>query len=233
MRTVTIGDTHGIAVLKIVSEIIADHDKFIFSGDYVDSFGIDNVTMKKNLLDIIELKKKYPDKIVLLWGNHDIHYLLGNEYYCSDCRPAMRYDYFEIFHSNEELFQFSLQIKDYLWTHAGLNAGWFEKRFKPFADEYKNAASISELLNIAFSKRNPSLFDVGYIRGGSYEVGGPLWCDKSELLSDPLKDYNQIVGHNRVKEFMTVKIHEKEIVFVDILESLEIINAEAFYYKEL
>ena len=60
-----------------VARIINEHDRFIFMGDYVDSPDIDNLSMKKNLMDIIGLKKKYPDKVVLLWGNHDIHYLLG------------------------------------------------------------------------------------------------------------------------------------------------------------
>jgi hypothetical protein len=37
MKTVSIGDTHGIAVADFVQKIINDHDKFIFAGDYVDS----------------------------------------------------------------------------------------------------------------------------------------------------------------------------------------------------
>ena len=92
MKTVSIGDTHGVAVADVVVNIIDRHDKFIFVGDYVDSFIVDNISMKKNLLDIIELKKKYPEKVILLWGNHDIHYLLGNKHYCSGYRPEMQYD---------------------------------------------------------------------------------------------------------------------------------------------
>jgi predicted phosphodiesterase len=115
MKTVTIGDTHGAEVADVVGEIIDDHDKFIFVGDYVDSFFYDNVTMKKNLLDIIELKKKYPEKIVLLWGNHDIQYLLGvDKYGCTGYRPEMQHDFYEILNSNAGLFRFSYQIDDYL-----------------------------------------------------------------------------------------------------------------------
>lgn len=233
MKTVSIGDTHGIAVVNSVSEIMDEHDKFIFSGDYVDSFDVDNLTMKRNLLDLVELKKKYPEKIILLWGNHDIHYLLGNEHSCSGYRHEMKHDFYEIFHSNESLFQLSYQADDYLWTHAGVHAGWFENRFSPFAEEYKNATSLSELLNIAFDKRFPALFDLGYIRGGNYEAGGPLWCDITELISKPLKGVNQIVGHNRVKHFQIIKSHDKEIAFIDILEKVEIVNSSSFYYKEI
>ena len=125
MKTVSIGDTHGIAVADIVQKIINDHDKFIFAGDYVDSIDVDNFSMKKNLMDIIDLKIAFPDKIVLLWGNHDIHYLLGSGYAASGFRPEMRLYFHEIFHSNSSLFRLAYQEKDCLWTHAGINSRWY------------------------------------------------------------------------------------------------------------
>lgn len=233
MKTVSIGDTHGMAVVETVLKIIDTHDKFIFIGDYVDSYTVDNISIKKNLLDIIELKKKYPEKIVLLWGNHDIHYLLGNKHYSSGYRPEMRYDLYDIFHSNENLFRLSFQINDYIWTHAGVNAKWFERRLKPFAEKYNNISSVSELLNLAFDEEYEAIFDVGYIRGGEYEVGGPLWCDKTELKNGTLKGFNQIAGHNPVKEMEIIRIENNEIVLIDMLESNETVNPSCFCYKEL
>ena len=209
-------------------------DKFIFVGDYVDSFYIDNLTIKENLLDIIGLKKKNSEKIILLWGNHDIQYLMGyDKYGCTGYRPEMQHDFYEMFNSNADLFQFSFQKGDYLWTHAGVHAGWYEYRFKSFIKEHSDIATVSELLNIAFDERFPSLFDVGYQRGGMHKVGGPLWCDKTELLSKPLKDINQIVGHSRVKKIQKIKKHNVELAFIDVLENEEIIDTESFYYKEV
>jgi hypothetical protein len=233
MKTVSIGDTHGAEVAGVVSKIIDQQDKFIFAGDYVDSFFFDNATIIKNLLDIIELKKRYPEKIILLWGNHDIQYLPDNVYFCTGYRPEMHQDLSEIFHSNSDLFQFSYQTDDYLWTHAGVHAGWFEHRFNPFITEHKDISSVSGLLNAAFSERFPGLFDIGYRRGGNHKVGGPLWCDKTELASRPLKDHNQIVGHSRLKRIQTIDKHGKEIVFIDVLENEEIIDASSFYSKEI
>jgi predicted MPP superfamily phosphohydrolase len=143
MKTVSIGDTHGAEVADVVSKIIDLHDKFIFIGDYVDSFFFDNATITKNLLDIIELKKRHPDKIILLWGNHDIQYLPDNTYFCTGYRPEMHPDLSEIFHSNSDQLQFSYQVGDYLWTHAGVNAWWFEHRFNPFIKEHKEIWSVS------------------------------------------------------------------------------------------
>lgn len=232
MKTVSIGDTHGMAVVDTVLRIIDEHDRFVFSGDYVDSFNVDDLTMKKNLLDVIKLKERYPEKIVLLWGNHDMHYLLGNEYYCTGFRPMMQLDFHEIFKSNSDLFQLSWQTDDYLWTHAGVSSQWFDLRFKPFTVKHKNISSFSALLNLAFDEKFPAIFDVGYVRGGDHEVGGPLWCDNTELVSDPLKGFNQIVGHNRVREIHTISRNGKEIIFIDLLESKETVDSSCFYYKE-
>ncbi|MCE5348177.1 MAG: metallophosphoesterase [Bacteroidales bacterium] len=233
MKTVSIGDTHGMAVVDAVLKMINKYDKFIFAGDYVDAFDVDNTTMKKNLLDIIELKKKYPEKIILLWGNHDIHYLLGNKYYCSGYRPEMKHDFNEIFNSNENLFQLAFQSEDWLWTHAGISTGWFESRFKPFAGGHNNTLSISELLNLAFDNRYPALFDVGYERGGDRKFGGPLWCDITELGYDPLKGFNQIVGHNPQEHIISIKRHDKEVAFIDILQRKDKVDPSCFYYKEI
>jgi hypothetical protein len=233
MRTVSIGDTHGAAVANIVSDIMGEYDKFIFMGDYVDSPDIDSLTMKKNLADIIELKKRFPEKIILLWGNHDIHYLLGEGHFCSGYRPGMKQDFFDIFHSNAGLFQLSFQLGNYLWTHAGISAWWFEFRFLPFAEKQKKETSISELLNMAFDKGYKPIFDVGYSRDGHTETGGPIWCDIEELEDDPWTAINQIVGHNRVDHFESIKRDNKEIVFTDILHNAEEIDSECFLYKQV
>ena len=229
MKTVSIGDTHGMAVVDSVMKIIDNFDKFIFVGDYVDSFDVDDHSMKTNLLDLIELKSKYPEKVVLLWGNHDIHYLLGKDYYCSGYRPGMRKVFHTIFQENEKLFQFSYQSGDYIWTHAGITEFWFEKKFRTGNIEL----TIADLLNEAFTLRYPPLFDIGYNREGRQRTGGPLWCDKAELISGPLKGYNQIVGHNRVEEVEILWTGDKKIILIDVLENNEEVDGGCFFYLVL
>jgi hypothetical protein len=189
--------------------------------------------MKKNLTDIINLKIAFPDKIVLLWGNHDIHYLLGSEYAASGFRPEMQLNFHEIFHSNSSLFRLAYQEKDCLWTHAGINSRWHDNRFRQFAGEYPESSDVAELLNLAFEKRYPALFDVGYIRKGKYETGGPLWCDKNELAEYPFKGLNQIVGHNRVRKIQKINKYNTEIALIDILENEETITESSFFYREI
>jgi predicted MPP superfamily phosphohydrolase len=230
MKTVSIGDTHGIAVAGHVRKIVDDHDKFIFIGDYVDSYDIDNISMKKNLLDLVELKGRYPEKIVLLWGNHDIQYLLGREHLCTGFRPEMEGEFHRIFSENENLFQLSYQVGDHLWTHAGINEIWYEKRFR---EGKKDEGAFADVLNEAFALRYPPVFDVGCSRGGRYQTGGPLWCDKDELKEGPHRGYIQIAGHNMVKEFETIFTNDSEVVFIDKLGNEATVSASSFYYREI
>ena len=233
MKTVSIGDTHGKAIADVVLEIINEHDKFIFMGDYVDNPDTGNLPIKNNLLAIIALKKRYPEKIILLWGNHDIQYLLDNEYYCSGYRPGMKKGLHKIFSLNAELFQLAYQSGDYLWTHAGVNALWFKNRFKPFAEDHLNESSLSELLNISFAERFKPLFDIGYLRGGYCKAGGPLWCDIEELKDDQWMGLNQIAWHNRVDQIERIQMNGNEVIFIDILDNAETIDSSCFFYKEI
>ena len=234
MRTVSIGDTHGLAVAELVSQIAGEYDKIIFMGDYVDSYFVSNSEVSQNLLDIIDLKKRYPSRMVLLWGNHDIQYLLGAKNFgCSGYRLEMWEALHGLFSSNEDLFQFSFGIANYLWTHAGINQYWYDNRFKPVTEKSDNPGSLPEQLNEAFRRRDKAIFDVGYKRGGFFEAGGPFWCDIAELIRDPIRGYHQIVGHNRVREIRTLTVYGNEISFIDQLESLNIIDLSSFFYKKI
>jgi hypothetical protein len=233
MKTVSIGDSHGLTVLDTILEIIDQHDKFIFVGDYVDSFEVDDLSISKNLYDLIELKKKYADKVVLLFGNHDVQYLLGYDRHgCSGYRPKMKDTLYDVFSKNRDLFQMAYQIDDTIWTHAGVHEGWYRYRFTKFIDLYPDL-TLSQQLNLAFNQLYEPLFDVGYRRGGNHDVGGPFWCDMSELKSSPIRGYNQIVGHTKVNYIQKMNLHNKEIVFIDVLESRDIVDESLFYYKEI
>ena len=73
MKTVTIGDIHGRCDWKKVNP--ADYDIIIFLGDYVDSYTIEDQAMLDNLAEIVALKKRFPQKVKLLLGNHENSYL--------------------------------------------------------------------------------------------------------------------------------------------------------------
>lgn len=237
MKIVSIGDIHGKTDWKAPvfghdpstntgsKTTIDDYDLVIFQGDYVDGFDVENSIMKHNLHEIIELKKKYPDKVILLLGNHDMQYLSNDPIHrCSGYRPEMIHDFGDLFRSNEELFQVAYQHENYLWTHAGVHVGWYKYRFLPIVEEYElDDLTLSQQINKVFEIKHDVLFDVGYYRGGRHDVGGPFWVDRRMVSQKPLKGYHQIVGHSKVKDIQIVDLKkdpDTSITFIDVLDSI-------------
>jgi len=73
-EVVFVGDTHGDleASQKVIKEYLRPRNKIVFLGDYVDR----GLFSKENLDFLLENKKKYPNQIYLLQGNHEGHKIL-------------------------------------------------------------------------------------------------------------------------------------------------------------
>lgn len=246
MKTVSIGDIHGsnkwklllfgtiTPTLEEINNIVNQFDKIIFIGDYVDSFDVDNIIIIENLLEIINLKKNYPDKIILLWGNHDVFYYTLN--YTRDnvsgIRPEITQELNQIFRSNYRLFQFAYQYKNYIWTHAGIHQGWWvhyvlpkitgkkESRFKQYLNGDEN---IADILNLMWEFQDDSLFMVSHHRVkygfGGKRVGSPLWAAKIEICNKPLRDFNQIFGHTRQENIKIYNRYNNNLYLIDALNT--------------
>lgn len=195
MNLITIGDLHGSSAWKQIDP--GQWDKMIFIGDYVDSADYGPGEILDNLREIIGLKKDLPDKVVLLWGNHDLAYFYGGHerHYSSGFRKAMLSDLFSIFTANRALFQASYQVKNYLWTHAGVVQRWFDTYIKD--QVIPTDDNLSATLNRLFDAYYEPLFHSSVIRGGVYEDGGIFWAHSRETVEDPLRGYHQVVGHSR------------------------------------
>ena len=213
-----IGDLHGRDVWKT---FVTDKtvDKWVFIGDYVDDWTIDNITMKCNLLDIIQFKKDNMDKVILLLGNHDIQYIHSPKYRCSGFRPEMLFDFQEIFQKNRKLFQVAYQINNYLFTHAGLHKGYYEYRIKPNIED--EDINLADTLNRMYEFNKNELFDIGFRRGGNKNVGGIFWADKIETSNKSLPEYHQIIGHTQISDIITIKKdNNTSITFCDCLQTI-------------
>jgi len=245
MKTVknilTIGDLHGRNCWKDFADIrfllsanpdsagfgafIPEYDLYVFLADYVDSFTIQNMDIRENLLEVIRFKTLYPDNVILLWGNHDVEYWrklpwVKENVTMTGFRPETHYDLYEIFNRNVRLFQLAFQYKNYLWTHAGVHAGWYNYVFKKeMKDVDISNMTIADQLNDAFLHRLPSIFLNDFRRGGTAKVGGPLWCSKELSSKKPLNGYHQIVGHSWTDEIKTFNINKStSITFCDVLK---------------
>jgi len=238
MKYTTIGDVHGSDKWKNAVYQFNDNqdimscnldnstDKIVFIGDYVDDWYLSNATILHNLKEIIQLKKDYPDNVILLWGNHDDAYLVGNGK-ISGFRYEMMHDLYDIFNRNKDLFQLAYQHGNVIWTHAGIHRGWWQYYVQPiisgvmktrFSDFLGDCENVADYLNLMWEFNYPNLFMISHHRGGSGKVGGPLWADKIEIYTKPLYGYHQIVGHSPVSEIKTYVISENtKVTFVDCL----------------
>ena len=220
MRVMFLGDIHGHQNRwkKFIHEYFDKVDLVVFTGDYVDDYVLPNHIIIENLEEIIQFKKDFPDKVILLLGNHDNQYLYINDrnYLCSGYRPEIEYDIHDILYSNKNLLQNAWQYNNVIATHAGIQDNWFKQVF-----------SGNELLNIADQLNNPenrgqlyALSQVGWMRGGFRgDIGGIFWCDRDELKK-PLKNYIQVVGHTPVKEIKHYKAYEGEVYFIDCMDKI-------------
>ena len=213
MQIIVFGDIHGSTYWKMV---VAENPdcRYIFLGDYLDPHKyIPKGLLISNLKKIIQFKNDRPDDVVLLLGNHDLHY------FCSDLEPCSRFDFMiaeeasALFRLNFHLFMYAFQIDNYIFTHAGISEKWFIDDFKGDTDK-----NIAEQLNNPMPEQVAALCRIGKARGGGQNTnGGIFWADISELIFEPLPNFTQVVGHNRVDDVCEHTNNGGRIIFCDCL----------------
>jgi len=211
--TLVIGDVHGLTYWK---KAVEDNPacRTIFIGDYLDPYEtISNEQLINNLTEIIQLKKDNPNNVILLLGNHDLHYFCEDIFGSSGrFNNKIAETAKELFTENLPLFTYAFQEGTRLFTHAGVSHEWFINDFK--GDPTKN---IADQLNNPLPEQVYPLHQAGEARGGPWcSIGGIFWADISEL-DNPLQGYHQYVGHNRVGQIRVHTKNEGQITFCDCL----------------
>lgn len=209
-----IADIHGRSKWK---EIIKNPQvtKWVFIGDYFDdkNGGYSANRQIKNFKEIVEFKKANPDKVILLVGNHDFHYLKGvNEHYSS-----YQFGYAKNINRvlqpvvDEGLLQICHQEDKYFFSHAGLTKTWC-----------KNCGI--DINNLQESVNNLFKTDITKFRftmGGNLSYGGndvtqpPIWVRPQSLVKDMVDGIVCVVGHTQVKE-VTV-LNDDNLILIDCL----------------
>jgi len=211
--TIVFGDIHGSTYWKKVINENPDC-RYIFLGDYLDPYeDIDCQQLINNLEEIIQLKKDRHDDVVLLLGNHDLHYFCQDvNWKCSRFDGWVKRMASPLFVENLHLFVYAFQEDKRIFTHAGISQQWFLNDFK--GDAHQNIACQ---LNNPLPKQKPALYRCGDVRGGDrFAKGGIFWADISEL-DDPLQGYTQFAGHNRVADILEHSSNDGKITFCDCL----------------
>lgn len=217
MKIAIIGDLHGKnCCKKLLKDKIDSFDKIIFMGDYSDDSWI-TFTDKEivyNLKEVIDFKKKYNEKVELLIGNHDFQYIVGYPT-AGRYRETYAKEMHQIFKENEKLFKIIFIKNNCIFSHAGITNGWIDFIKKKYNIENVTINNLEEEVNKVYESDKEDCNIVSFRRGGFNNFAGLLWADTEDLIEDAWINYNQIVGHNRVKPYSVIKRKNYNIFLSD------------------
>lgn len=214
IKYIVFPDIHGRTFWRTaVDKYISNPEiKFTFLGDYLDPYPAENIEDPyPELEDIIKYKKEYPDRFILLFGNHDIHYLSEARSCRFDYKNSDKYA--KTFMDNIDLFKVihtdTINNKNFCFSHAGIQKMWVD-RFDVFdidLSDFKSLENINEFLSGDSSRRIlfGALMTIPYIRGGESSYGSPIWSDVREHIynyltkTDEIKNTVQVFGHTQLQ----------------------------------
>lgn len=200
---VIIPDVHGRPFWREAARLRPE-EGVVFLGDYLDPYPDEGITGEEafaGLLDIIDLKKRNPDRVTLLWGNHDLHYMypemMGSRYDFGYAERNAR-----LFHDNQTLFKMAYETvaggRRFLFSHAGVGMGWISQSFPGLASEELTAELFNDL--VGYPRFMDALGDVSFHRWGDKPWGSMVWADVQEqgYEENRLPGVVQVFGHTQV-----------------------------------
>lgn len=202
-KIIIVPDVHGRDFWK--NDVLEnENSKIIFLGDYFDPYERRDIDdMLYNFKLILTLKKNGPERVTLLIGNHDMHYTDKSSLESSRYNPHMKDVLIKnnIDFLDESIFQIiteeNIGGKRFIFTHAGIEKSWAELCNMNF-----NKINIEEIKELFREK--PHAFDliIGFIRGGDFIGGSPLWADIREYdeNKDIMDGVIQIFGHTQLED---------------------------------
>jgi predicted phosphodiesterase len=213
MKIVAIGDIHGRDTWEQIVRSEKDSDLFIFVGDYFDSKEHIPATLQlSNFKNICHLKRQFADKVILLFGNHDWHYMRSSSEHYTGFQARYSTEIAEAVHLalTGHLVQMCCLHDNYLFSHAGITNTWLNN------NGYKGE-QIDDFVNDSL-KLHPNRFRFTPGRNGS-AIGdditqSPIWVRPDSLLTDCPQGYTQVVGHTKQKQITFV---ENKLILIDTL----------------
>lgn len=196
MKTVVVWDIHWLPIWQDIVNKEKEFDKFIFIGDYFDSFNIPQSEQIKNFDNILKFYKENKSKVILLLGNHDFQYL-------PDVKE--KYSWFNeitklsISHTLKSLFDkwvIKTHYKDnenkIIFSHAWISSWWLTYNWIKNINKWN--FKIESLLFNRYDQS--SCWD--------YWLQWPIWIRPNALKDNMIEWYRQIVWHTRQKSIQNM-----------------------------
>lgn len=217
-----IGDIHARTCWK---NLVREDCINIFVGDYFDPYEyVPQAERMANFQEILDFKQQHPET-VLLYGNHDLHYLIADEHY-SRYEPHYANEYRQAFLKTHSLFYgVAYPIADkFIVTHAGVTKEWYEKYFGLYHSE--SLTEVAEKINSLWHQNKQAFsFDTNATdwndHYGTSPTHSPLWIRPDVLVGHDLfsgTGIKQIVGHSQTGAGVT---KDHNIICVDCLGTKE------------
>jgi len=208
-KILVLGDIHGLTSWKGIVQA-EEWDVCVFLGDYFDSWDHTAEEQIENFRDIwaFKMATEFEDedrKVILLMGNHDLHYLIPSEEYSGYNRIHMKEIQDALLKAKSEM-QAAYELDGYLFTHAGVTKTWARDNGID-TDNIVEGINALNLEKFKFSQVDTS----GY---GQHVSQGPMWVRPESLEKDAVDIYIQVVGHTKQKEVENIG---KFIVLNDVL----------------
>ena len=217
-----IGDIHGRDAWKR----LVDEDYInVFVGDYFDPYDkIHFMDLQYNFTEIIEYKKKHPEKVVLLYGNHDYEYLPGIFEKSNRFDSANAETISWLLMKTIDLFEGVAYAigEDYLVTHAGVTSDW-KNAYLPHVADFKPSSMTAAINDLWNKDKKPFSFSANCFGNdfcGEDPHHSPIWVRPESLCLHNLyrgTNIKQIVGHTKVEEIYEIA----GVVLVDCLDTVE------------
>lgn len=217
-KIIVLGDTHGRDYWKEVVNLNPDADHVVFIGDYFDSFNIPGDVQIENFKDILQFKKDNSEKVVLLLGNHDFHYLSVADERYSGFQNGYFYTISRLLEDNLEHMQMAWSHNNYLFTHAGVTNTWLSEALgtRNFPED------ISTVVNEIF-KTQPRKFrftpGVYHSNTGDDVTQSPIWVRPRSLTLDRVVGPIHVVGHTHQKRIKSDLFVDGGVIYTDALDS--------------
>ena len=227
MKTTVISDIHGRPDWKEIINLETNTNLFVFLGDYFDSFNIPASDQITNFYDIIDFKKQNPDKVILLTGNHDMHYLPhyinAGEHY-SGFQAARAFDISHLLQTNLSNLQMAHQTGNFLFTHAGVTKSWLSN------NNFEPTQPITTFLNDLLQHKPASFAFVGYDPYGNSVHSSPVWVRPESLMQDAYQkgELKQVVGHT---VFKNITVVNNNFFFTDAQETRQYLTITDEHYQ--
>lgn len=216
MKIVVIGDIHGRDVWKEIVEKEHDANKFVFVGDYFDSWDVTPLEQIKNFTHISVFKEMHPYKCILLIGNHDFQYLTDNQRY-SGYNDDNAATYRRLLNGLIEQGKMQVLHKDgnFLFSHAGVSKEWIDLHSIDYGDF---VGSVNKMF-VDGKYDILDFFQPDVSRCGDDVHQSPIWIRPNSFEKSAIDGYTQIVGHTQMETISEASSNGNTLVFVDTLET--------------